>query len=163
MAPIELYKKALSQKAKMGYYKNLNEDANITGTEKQITPKLFQVSHLVEKPNQKDTPSNLAIIGRYVLSNKIFASLEEISTYAQGEIQLTDAISHMAQNGEKVFAYKVQGTRYDLGTPIGWIKAIIGTALQNPNYAPHIKSFLSELDTPESFMFNNSKNITHSL
>jgi len=135
----------------------------IVSIKKQITPKLFQVSHLVEKPSQKDAPSNLAIIGRYVLSHKIFASLEDISTYSVGELQLTDAISHMAQNGEKVFAYKIQGTRYDLGTPLGWIKAIIGTALQNPHYAPHIKEFLSELDTPESFMFNNNKNITKSL
>jgi UDP-glucose pyrophosphorylase len=128
---------------------------------KQLTPKLFQVSSLVEKPSQKDAPSNLAIVGRYVLSSKVFDSLEEISTYAQGELQLTDAINHMAQNGEKVFAYKIQGTRYDIGTPIGWIKAIIGTALQNPNYAPAIKEFLAEIDTPQSFMYNNSKNLSN--
>ncbi|MFC1842540.1 UTP--glucose-1-phosphate uridylyltransferase GalU [Candidatus Dependentiae bacterium] len=133
----------------------------VISIKKQITPKLFQVANLIEKPSQKDAPSNLAVIGRYVLSSKIFASLQDISTYAVGELQLTDAISHMAQNGEKVFAYKVSGTRYDLGTPLGWIKATIGTALQNPHYAPHIKEFLSELDTPESFMFNNMKNLSH--
>lgn len=135
----------------------------VISIKKQITPKLFQVSHLVEKPNQKDAPSNLAIIGRYVLSQKIFQSLEDIGTYAVGELQLTDAISHMAQNGEKVFAYKIQGTRYDIGTPLGWIKATIGTALQDPVYGPHIKKFLAEIDTPESFMFDNTKNITHTL
>lgn len=133
----------------------------VISIKKQLTPKLFQVSSLVEKPSQKDAPSNLAIVGRYVLSSKIFNSLEEISTYAQGELQLTDAINHMAQNGEKVFAYKVQGTRYDIGTPVGWIKAIIGTALQNPSYSGQIREFLSELDTPQSFMFNNSKNLSN--
>jgi len=135
----------------------------VIAIKKQITPKLFQISHLVEKPKQKDAPSNLAIIGRYVLSNKIFNSLEEISTYAVGELQLTDAISHMVQNGEKVFAYKISGTRYDIGSPIGWLKAVIGTALQNPVYAPHLKKFLSEIDTPDSFIFDNNKNITHSV
>jgi len=135
----------------------------VIAIKKQITPKLFQVSHLVEKPQQKDAPSNLAIIGRYVLSNKVFESLEDISTYAMGELQLTDAISHMAQNGEKVFAYKMQGTRYDIGNPLGWLKAVIGTALQDPNYAPHVRKFLAEIDTPESFLFDNTKNITHSL
>jgi len=133
----------------------------IISIKKQITPKLFQLSGLVEKPNAKDAPSNLAVIGRYVLSHKIFTSLEEISTYAFDELQLTDAISHMARNGEKIFAYKVQGTRYDIGTVTGWLKATIGMGLQNPKYAPHIKEFLSELDTPQSFMFNNTKNVSH--
>ena len=135
----------------------------VIAIKKQITPKLFQVSHLVEKPQQKDAPSNLAIIGRYVLSNKLFDSLEELNPYTMDELQLTDAISHMAQNGEKVFAYKVQGTRYDIGNPLGWVKAIIGTALQDPTYGPHVKKFLSEIDTLESFMFDSNKNITHSL
>jgi len=135
----------------------------VIAVKKQITPKLFQVSHLVEKPQQKDAPSNLAIIGRYVLSNKIFTSLQDISTYAVDELQLTDAISHMVQNGEKVFAYKMQGTRYDLGTPLGWLKATIGTALQDPKYAPHVKKILSEIDTPDSFIFDSNKNITHTL
>jgi len=135
----------------------------VISIKKQVTPKLFQISHMVEKPQQKDAPSNLAVIGRYVLSHKIFDSLENLAPYAMDELQLTDALSHMAQNGEKVFAYKIQGTRYDLGTPLGWLKATIGTALQNPAYAPHIKEFLSGLDTPESFIFNNNKNIKNTL
>jgi UTP--glucose-1-phosphate uridylyltransferase len=135
----------------------------VVGIKKQITPNLFQVSHLVEKPHPKDAPSNLAIIGRYVLSSKIFSSLEDISGYAMGELQLTDAISHMMKNNEKVFAFKVQGVRYDIGTPIGWMKAVIGMALQDPYYAPHIKKFIANIDTPESFLYNSSTNIEHSL
>lgn len=131
----------------------------IVSIKKQITPKLFQLSGLVEKPSQKDAPSNLAIVGRYVLSSKIFDSLEEISPYAQGELQLTDAINHMLQNGEKVFAYKFQGTRYDIGTPIGWIKAIIGTALQSPAYEKQIREFIAEMESPKSFILDNNRNL----
>lgn len=136
----------------------------VVDIKKQITPNLFQVSSLVEKPDKKDAPSNLAIVGRYVLSHKIFASLEEMTTYSIGEeLQLTDAINNMMQNSEKVFAYKVQGIRYDIGTPVGWIKAIIGMAYQNPHYAPHIKQFLENLTTSDSFVFNQSKNIEHTV
>jgi UTP--glucose-1-phosphate uridylyltransferase len=127
---------------------------------KQITPKLFQVANLIEKPSQKDAPSNLALTGRYVLSHKIFNSLEQMAPYATNELQLTDGISHMLGNGEKVFAYKVQGIRYDIGKPLGWIKAVLGTALQDPRYAHYIREFLADLDTPESFLFNNHKNLS---
>ncbi len=141
----------------------LTSSYGVIAVKKQITPNLFQVSHLVEKPTQKDAPSNLAIIGRYVLSHKIFGALEDINSYATDELQLTDGISLMMKNNEKVFAYKVQGMRYDLGTPIGWLKAVIGIALHDPNYAPIIKDYLKGLDTVDSLLFNQTKNIDHSL
>ncbi len=133
----------------------------IISVKKQITPNLFQVGSLVEKPDPKNSPSNLAIIGRYILSSKIFASINEIQNN-EGEIQLTDAIAHMIRSGEKVFAYKVQGVRYDIGTPIGWAKAVIGVASQDPEAAPHIEKFISELNTLNSFLYDNSKTIEHS-
>lgn len=135
----------------------------VISIKKQITPNLFQVAHLVEKPSSKEAPSNLAIIGRYVLSHKIFGSLQEISTYANQELQLTDGIAHMIHNNERVFAYKVQGIRYDIGTPIGWIKAVIGSALQDPAYAPHVQKFLAELSTTDSFLYNPIKTVEHTL
>lgn len=135
----------------------------IIDVKKQLTPNLFQVAHLVEKPSIKDAPSNLAIIGRYILSHKIFKAIDEISDSSSDEIQLTDGISQMIKNNEKVFAYKVSGMRYDIGNPIGWIKAVIGFALQDPHYAPHIKDFLAGLNTVDSFLYNKHKNITHSL
>lgn len=135
----------------------------IVGIKKQITPNLFQVSQLIEKPQTKDAPSNLAIIGRYILSHKIFNSLEQISNYANGELQLTDAITHMMHNNERVFAYKIQGTRYDIGNPLGWIKAVVGCALQDPEYAPHVRKFLAELETPDSFLYNPTKTLEHTL
>lgn len=133
----------------------------VIAIKKQITPNLFQLSHVIEKPQAKDAPSSLAIIGRYILSHKIFASLEHLSNYTTEDIQLTDAISHMIQQNERVFAYKIQGTRYDIGTPLGWLKAIIGSSIQDPYYGPHIKRFISELNTPDSLLYNPTKIIEH--
>jgi UTP--glucose-1-phosphate uridylyltransferase len=135
----------------------------IISVKKQLTPHLFQIGSVIEKPSQKNAPSNLAIIGRYVLSNKIFSSLEQMKNYSVGELQLTDGIAHMIQNNEKVFAYKIQGVRYDLGTPVGWIKAIISLSLQHPQYQASIKRYISELGTIDSALYNQSKNIEHSL
>lgn len=133
----------------------------VISIKKQITPHLFQVGYLVEKPEPKDAPSNLAIIGRYVLSYKIFQALDEISSYATNELQLTDGIVQMMKHNEKVFAYKLQGTRYDIGNPIGWLKASLGLALQHPDYAPHIKKYIDELNTTQSFLYDNNKNLMH--
>lgn len=135
----------------------------IVGIKKQITPNLFQVSHLVEKPEQKDAPSNLALIGRYILSHKIFSALEAIEADAKGELQLTDAISKMMFNNEKVFAYKVQGIRYDIGNPIGWVKANIGCALQDPYYKPHISKLLSDKELMDLCMYSSTKITEHVL
>lgn len=117
----------------------------IIAIKKQITPSLFQVQDLIEKPKPKDSPSNLAIVGRYILSPKIFASLDTIEPSAGGELQLTDGISSMIKNNEKVFAYKLQGIRHDIGTPQGWMKANMFLALQDPLYASQIKSYLQEI------------------
>ena len=135
----------------------------VIAIKKQLTPRLFQVGHLVEKPKQHEAPSNLAVVGRYVLSGKIFKSLAELGPYATDELQLTDAISSMIKNNEKLFAYKIQGTRYDIGTPVGWLKATIALGLEHPQYATHLKQFLSSIDTLDSFRINQSKNIAHTL
>lgn len=118
----------------------------VVGIKKQFTPSLFQIHDVIEKPQPKDAPSSLAIVGRYILSHKIFASLEAIEPSKNGEIQLTDAISNMLKNNEKVFAYKIQGTRYDIGTPNGWLRATIDLALQDPAFANTARSTLA---TPE--------------
>ncbi len=133
----------------------------IVAIKKQLTPHLFQVARLVEKPSPKDAPSNLAIIGRYILSSKLFNALDEENGYAINELSLTDGINRMMSGSEKVFAYKIQGMRYDIGTPIGWLKATISFALQDPVYAPAIKKFLQERDGIDSFMFDQNKNIVH--
>ncbi len=131
----------------------------VVSIKKQITPNLFQLSGMVEKPSPKNAPSNLAIVGRYILSNKIFTSLEEISSYAQGEMQLTDAINHMTQNGERVFGYKLQGTRFDIGVPAGWVKAVISYSLQDPEYAENIRQFINEIGQTQGFKIETPSKI----
>ena len=113
---------------------------------RQFSPNLFQVREVVEKPCTKTAPSNLAIIGRYVLAPTIFDSLENLKFGAGGEIQLTDGIQNMILNGEKVFAYKIQGKRHDAGTPLGWIKTNIELALKHPKYSNEIMNYLMQLD-----------------
>lgn len=114
----------------------------IVGISKKISSNLFQVSHLIEKPSIEMAPSNLAIIGRYVLSPSIFTSLEKITIDDQGELQLTNGIAHMIKNGETVFACKIDNTRHDIGTPLGWLKATYDIALSNPMYATQLKEYL---------------------
>jgi len=70
---------------------------------------------------------------------------------------------HMMKHNEKVFAYKVQGHAVRYCTPLGWVKAVVGMAMQNPSYAPHIKKFLADFDSINSFVYNQSKNISHFL
>lgn len=118
----------------------------VIGVRKQFSPNLFQVKELVEKPKPMDAPSNLAIVGRYVLSPNIFQSLDEMKLGVGGEIQLTDAIQNLLLSGEKVFAYKIQGTRYDIGTPMGLLKANLDLALRHPKYAQETLAYLTELD-----------------
>ena len=129
---------------------------------KQITPNLFQLAGLVEKPRPKDAPSNIAVVGRYVLSPKIFTALDDLVKF-EGDFGLTSAIDQMIRSGERVFAYKVQGLRFDVGTPLGWIKATIGIALQDPRLGAQVRQFLKELDTPDSYLYQSSKVIEHNL
>ncbi len=118
----------------------------VIAVRRQFSPNLFQVKELVEKPTIADAPSNLAIVGRYVLSPSIFDILEDQRLGVGGEIQLTDAIQTMLLSGEKVFAYKIQGTRYDIGNPLGLLKANIELALRHPKYGEAILEYLKSMD-----------------
>lgn len=118
----------------------------VVSIKKQFSPNLFQIKELVEKPRIENAPSNLAIVGRYVLSARIFDMLEETTFGAIGEIQLTDAIQKLLLSGEKVFAYKLQGNHYDVGTPLGWLKANLTLALQHPEYSNEMLDYLAHLD-----------------
>lgn len=100
----------------------------IIAIKKQLNSTLFEVGNLIEKPAQNNAPSNLAIIGRYVLSSKIFTALNNVKPSAGGEIQLTDGIAGMLKAGERVLAYTMHGSRYDVGTPAGWLEANLALA-----------------------------------
>jgi UTP--glucose-1-phosphate uridylyltransferase len=118
----------------------------VVSIRRQLTPNLFHVKGLVEKPSISEAPSNLAIVGRYVLSHNIFQMLDEQKIGAGGEIQLTDAIQALILNGEKVFACKVQGKRYDTGNPLGHLKACIDYAIKHSEYSEDIVAYLQDLD-----------------
>jgi UTP--glucose-1-phosphate uridylyltransferase len=117
----------------------------IIAKKEQLENDLFEIAHLVEKPTIDQAPSNLAIIGRYILSPRIFQSLEQTTPGAGGEIQLTDGIADMMRNGERVLAYIIKSTRHDIGNPLGWLQANMHAGLLNETYAPEIESYFKKL------------------
>ena len=107
--------------------------------------RLQRVSRVVEKPLADEAPSNLAIVGRYVLTPKIFDKLEQTPRGAGGEIQLTDAIEALMEE-QQVYAYRFDGVRYDAGTTMGWLKASVELALQRPDLGREFREYLRALD-----------------
>jgi UTP--glucose-1-phosphate uridylyltransferase len=106
--------------------------------------RLHRVTALVEKPSPGEAPSNLAVIGRYVLTPKIFDKLEQTQGGADGEIQLTDGIGALMEE-QQVFAYEFEGTRYDAGTTMGWLKASVEIALTRSDLGTEFRAYLQEL------------------
>jgi UTP--glucose-1-phosphate uridylyltransferase len=105
--------------------------------------RILRVRGVVEKPAPGFAPSNVAIIGRYVLTPAIFDILETQDVGAGGEIQLTDAIYRLMGH-ESVYAYKFEGTRYDTGEKLGYLKTIIDFALERPDLKDEVRAYLQE-------------------
>lgn len=106
--------------------------------------RLYQVKNFVEKPNPGSAPSNLAIIGRYILTPEIFRFLEEQEVGAGGEVQLTDAIQKLNKI-QRVFAYDFEGRRYDVGEKIGFVTTTIEFALQREDLHDDIVAFMKKM------------------
>lgn len=104
----------------------------------------YEVSNFVEKPTRGTAPSNLAIMGRYVLTPKIFDFLDEQEIGAGGEIQLTDAIQKLNQS-ESVYAYDFHGKRYDVGEKLGFLRTTIEFALNNEELSEQVMKMLQEI------------------
>jgi len=111
---------------------------------KQISDRLHRVLSLVEKPEPNDAPSNLGIVGRYILMPEIFAALEVTPPGKKREIQITDALQLLLKQQE-IVAYEFEGVRYDTGTPLGWLKATMALALDHPDIGPKLKEYLRRL------------------
>lgn len=107
--------------------------------------RLFEVLDMVEKPPRGEAPSNLAIIGRYILTPDIFEALENTERGRGGEIQLTDGLRHMLGT-QRILAYKFQGKRYDAGEKLGFLQATVEFALKNDEIGPAFRSYLKSLD-----------------
>ena len=110
-------------------------------SEGHASGRVFDVSDLVEKPRREDAPSNLAIIGRYILTPRIFEVLESAPLGAGGELQLTDALRLLLKD-EKVYGYVFEGTRYDTGDKLGFLKATIDFALKRPELGDELRAWL---------------------
>jgi UTP--glucose-1-phosphate uridylyltransferase len=105
---------------------------------------VFRITSLVEKPKQENAPSNLAIIGRYILTPDIFRILERQKLGAGGEIQLTDALRELLKK-RSIYGYRIKGKRYDAGDKVGFLKATIDLALKNPEVSEPIRAYLLDI------------------
>ncbi len=111
---------------------------------KALGNKLHQVENLVEKPSLEDAPSRLGIVGRYLLTSDIFRILKETKAGATGEIQLTDALCEFAKLSP-LYALEFEGTRYDTGDKLGFIKANLAYGLKRGHFNGNLKDFMREL------------------
>lgn len=109
-----------------------------------LTERVEQISGLVEKPRPEEAPSNLAVVGRYVLSSRIFHHLENVTPGSGGEIQLTDGIAALLDE-QQVLAYRYDGIRYDCGSKMGYLKATVEFALRHPEVAGDFARYLADL------------------
>ena len=104
-----------------------------------------RITKIVEKPKPADAPSNLAVVGRYLLAPQIFDKLEQTGRGAGGEIQLTDAIADLLEESP-VYAYRFSGQRYDCGNKLGYLKATVAYGLDHPEtgdeFRKHLRSLL---------------------
>ena len=110
---------------------------------KKNSDRIHKIQGLVEKPKKGTAPSNLSIVGRYILPPQIFQYLETIKPGAKGEIQLTDGLLSMLQQ-HNLFAYEFKGTRYDGGTPMGLLRASLAFALERQDTVEEAKTILRE-------------------
>ena len=125
-------------RAETASYGIVSADAVSTG--------LSKVTGIVEKPKPEDAPSTLGVVGRYILSPRIFHFLENLRPGAGREIQLTDAIGRLLRE-ESVMAYEFQGRRYDCGSKLGYLQATVNFALRHPELADDFRGFLAGLGT----------------
>ncbi|AFH59941.1 UTP--glucose-1-phosphate uridylyltransferase GalU [Paenibacillus caseinilyticus] len=110
----------------------------------QLEDRVTRVTRLVEKPKREEAPSTQAILGRYILTPRIFDVLENQATGAGGEIQLTDAIAALNRM-EAVYAYEFEGTRYDVGEKLGFIQTMLDFSLQRPDLREDVLAYMQKI------------------
>ena len=114
----------------------------------QVEERVYQILGLVEKPKHKEAPSNLGIVGRYILTPEIFNLLKRTPPDKGGEIQLTNGLQLLLEQ-QKIYAYQFEGIRYDTGTPLGLLKASVELALHSPQLGSAFKKYLRKLNLPD--------------
>jgi UTP--glucose-1-phosphate uridylyltransferase len=108
-----------------------------------MSDRLLRMTHIVEKPRPAEAPSNLGVVGRYVLTPRIFHHLRHITRGAGGELQLTDAIQSLLRE-QQVLAYRYDGVRYDCGSKVGYLKATVEYAFKHPEVAEEFSAYLKQ-------------------
>jgi UTP--glucose-1-phosphate uridylyltransferase len=111
----------------------------------EVRPGVYKIRDLVEKPPRDEAPSNLAIIGRYVLTPDIFPALEETSKDRTGEIQLTNGLRRLLKK-RPIFGCRIEGVRHDTGNKLGFLKAVVYFALRRPDLADPFREYLRKVD-----------------
>lgn len=112
----------------------------------EVEPNIFKINDMVEKPKFEDAPSDLAIIGRYILTPDVFDAIERTPKGAGGEIQITDAMRLMLKEGKPFYAVKLQGNRHDAGDKLGFLIATVEFALKRNDLGGDFKKYLQSLD-----------------
>ncbi len=122
------------------------EDTHLYGIiqAEKVEDKLYRIRDIVEKPPPGTSPSNLAVIGRYILPPDIFPILKQLSPSSDGEIQLSEGLVELSRR-QPLYGYQFSGTRYDIGDKLGFVQATIGYALKRPDLRPRLMKWLSEL------------------
>ena len=110
----------------------------------KVNERIYKVMNLIEKPELKTAPSDMAIMGRYVLVPEIFSALEETPPGVNGEIQLTEALQRLLRKQE-IYAYEFEGEYYDVGTLPGWLKTTILLALKSPDLGSKLRDYLDSI------------------
>lgn len=110
----------------------------------QVADRLYNIKEMVEKPAIADAPSNLAIMGRYIINPEIFGCIERTKPGKNDEIQLTDALAMLLEN-QNIYGYEFTGKRYDVGNKLGFLKATVEIALEQEEVKDNFKQYLREL------------------
>ncbi len=110
---------------------------------KKVMDNMFEVSSLVEKPSPENAPTNLGIIGRYILTPEIFGAIRETAPGKNGEIQLTDALNSLAAK-QKMYAFKFEGAHYDIGNKLDYAKSFVKMALGNGEIGSEFRNFVKK-------------------
>ncbi len=111
---------------------------------RRVSDGIYRVMSLVEKPEPAQAPSNLGIVGRYILTPQIFDYLKVTKPGKGQEIQLTDALQLLLEE-ESLYAFEIDGVRYDTGTPLGWLETTVALALKRDDIGPQLKEYLRKL------------------
>ncbi len=114
-------------------------------TSEPVEDRVHRVRSIVEKPSAEEAPSDLATVGRYVLTSDIWPLLERTPTGANGEMQLTDTLAMLLEADHPLFAYEFEGERFDTGRPLGLLEASVTLALRREDSGPALKQYLRSL------------------